>query len=116
MDSALVGDNPDQRKEREPASDLKHELPAPFHERCGCCIVFSALTLASISVFGVRSVSISENAKRGAALNLGCAPMPKDREVRLIQRKGDLSQVEFCTSDGCLRRWLLTSVLGPEGL
>jgi hypothetical protein len=57
-----------------------------------------------------------ENAKRGAALNLGCAPVPKDREVRLIQRKGDLSQVEFCTSDGCLRRWLLTSVLGAEGV
>jgi len=57
-----------------------------------------------------------ENAKRGAALNLGCAPVPKDREVRLIQRKGDLSQVDFCTSDGCLRRWLLTSVLGPEGV
>src|SRR5881227_1845159 len=64
LKSALVGDNPDQRKEREPASDLKHERAAPFHERCGCCFVFSALTLGSISGFGVRSVSISENATK----------------------------------------------------
>ena len=64
LKSALVGDNPDQHKEREPASDLKHERAAPFHERCGCCFVFSALTLGSISGFGVRSVSISENATK----------------------------------------------------
>src|SRR5205814_8513885 len=64
LDSALVGDNPDQRKEREPARDLKHELAAPFHWRTGCGFLFSALTLGSISGFGVRSVSISENATK----------------------------------------------------
>src|SRR5438477_9626501 len=30
--------------------------PRPY-ERCGCCFVFSALTLGSISGFGVRSLA-----------------------------------------------------------
>jgi hypothetical protein len=47
---------------------------------------------------------------------VGCAPVPRDREVRLIQRKGDVSQIDFCMNDGCLRRWVLTSVLGPNGV
>ena len=56
-------------------------------------------------------------AKRGVgALSIGCAPLPEGHEVRLIQRKGDVAQVDFCTVDGCLRRWVLTSVLGPEGI
>jgi hypothetical protein len=59
LKSALVGDNPDQHKEREPASDLKHERAAPFHERCGCCFVFSPLTLGSISGFGVAETMVS---------------------------------------------------------
>ena len=55
-------------------------------------------------------------AKRGAgAFNIGCAPLPEGREVRLIQQ-GDVAQVDFCTVDGCLRRWVLASVLGPEGI
>ena len=56
-----------------------------------------------------------ENLKRGV-FSLGCDPVPSGREVRLIQHRGDVSQVVFCTSDGCLRRWLLTSVLGPTGI
>jgi hypothetical protein len=56
-------------------------------------------------------------AKRGVgAFGIGCTPVTKGREVRLIQRKGDVAQVDFCTVDGCLRRWVLTSVLGPEGI
>ena len=59
-----------------------------------------------------------ENMRRagGRAFSVGCAPVPSDREVRLIQRKGDVSQVDFCMSDGCLRRWVLTSALGPNGI
>jgi hypothetical protein len=41
-----------------------------------------------------------ENLKRGV-FSLGCVPVPSGREVRLIQRRGDVSQVDFCTSDGC---------------
>ena len=56
-------------------------------------------------------------AKRGVgAFGIGCTPVPEGREVRLIQCKGDVAQVDFCTVDGCLRRWVLTSVLGPEGI
>jgi len=36
--------------------------------------------------------------------------------VRLITHEGDVAQVFFCTVDGCLRRWLLMSVLGPNGI
>ena len=58
-----------------------------------------------------------ENLKRGVRVfSLGCAPVPSGREVKLIQRKGDVSQIDFCSSDGCLRRWVLTSVLGPTGI
>ena len=65
----------------------------------------------------VQATVENAKAKRGAgAFNIGCAPLPEGREVRLIQRKGDVAQVEFCTVDGCLRRWVLTSVLGPEGI
>ena len=88
LDSALVGDNPDQRKEREPARDLKHELAAPFHGRTGCGFLFSALTLGSISGFGVRSVSISENATQ----------RPRHRRSRRMRRVS-------CSRRGCrLRR------------
>ena len=56
-------------------------------------------------------------AKRGVgAFGIGCTPVAEGREIRLIQRKGDAAQVDFCTVDGCLRRWVLTSVLGPEGI
>ena len=58
-----------------------------------------------------------ENMRRGVrAFSAGCAPVPSDREVRLVQRKGDVSQIDFCMSDGCLRRWVLTSALGPNGI
>ena len=58
-----------------------------------------------------------ENLKHGGrTLSLGCAPVPNGYEVSLIQRNGDVSQVDFCTSEGCLRRWVLTSVLGPNGV
>ena len=59
-----------------------------------------------------------ENAKRGVASNLGCAPVPKDREVRLIQRKGDLS----LSSRFLHKRWLPTALApdkrarGPKGV
>ena len=88
LKSALVGDNPDQHKEREPASDLKHELAAAFHERSGCCFVFSALTLGSISGFGVRSVSISENATK----------RPRRRRSRRIRR---ISLLRMCYRAPC---------------
>jgi len=56
-----------------------------------------------------------EHAKRGiTGSRLGCGSVPKGTEVRLITRNGDLAQVVFCTFDGCVRRWLLTSVLGPN--
>jgi len=42
--------------------------------------------------------------------------VPKGTDVRLIARKGDVAQVDFCTIEGCLRRWVLTSVLGPNGI
>ena len=59
----------------------------------------------------------ADNAKRGiGGFRLGCAPVPKETEVRLITRKDDVAQVFFCTVDGCLRRWILTSVLGPNGI
>jgi hypothetical protein len=35
MDSAVVGDNPDQRKEHDRAGDLKHELVVIHGMRCG---------------------------------------------------------------------------------
>ena len=58
-----------------------------------------------------------ENAKRGiGGFSLGCTSVPKGTDVRLIARKGDVAQVDFCTIDGCLRRWVLTSVLGPNGI
>ena len=58
-----------------------------------------------------------ENAKgKRSAFSIGCTPVPEGREVRLIQRKGDVAQVDFCAVDGCRRRWVLTSVLGPEGI
>ena len=58
-----------------------------------------------------------ENAKRGiGGFRLGCTAMPQGTEVRLIQRKGDVAQIHFCTVEGCLRRWVLTSVLGPNGI
>jgi hypothetical protein len=60
-----------------------------------------------------------ENAKAKpgvGAFGIGCTPLAEGREVRLIQRRGDVAQVGFCTVDGCLRRWVLTSVLGPEGI
>ena len=56
-----------------------------------------------------------ENAKRGiGGSRLGCTSVPKGTEVRLIKRQGDLAQIVFCAADGCLRRWVLTSVLGPN--
>ena len=59
----------------------------------------------------------AENAKRGIAdLRLGCTAVPQGTEVRLIARKDDVAQVVFCTVEGCLRRWVLTSVLGPNGV
>jgi hypothetical protein len=58
-----------------------------------------------------------EMAKRSTgAFSLGCTPVPKGREVRLIARKGDLAQVDFCSIGDCHRRWVLTSVLGPNGI
>ena len=40
-------------------------------------------------------------AKRGVgAFGIGCTPVPEGREVRLIQCKGDVAQVDFCTVDG----------------
>jgi hypothetical protein len=58
-----------------------------------------------------------EDAKRGiGGPRLGCASVPKGTEVRLITRKADVAQVDFCTIEGCLRRWVLTSVLGPNGI
>jgi len=59
----------------------------------------------------------AENAKRGiGGSRLGCASVPKGTEVRLITHEGDVAQLFFCTVDGCLRRWLLMSVLGPNGI
>jgi hypothetical protein len=59
----------------------------------------------------------AENAKRGiAGLRLGCMAVPQGTEVRLIAREDDVAQVVFCTVEGCLRRWVLTSVLGPNGI
>ena len=56
-----------------------------------------------------------ENAKRGiGGFRLGCTAMPQGTEVRLIQRKGDVAQIHFCTNEACLRLWVLTSVLGPN--
>jgi hypothetical protein len=58
-----------------------------------------------------------EDAKRGiGGFRLGCTSVPKGTDVRLIARKGDVAQVDFCTIEGCLRRWVLTSVLGPNGI
>ena len=58
-----------------------------------------------------------ENAKRGTGgFRLGCTSVSKGTDVRLIARKGDVAQVDFCTIEGCLRRWVLTSVLGPNGI
>ena len=58
-----------------------------------------------------------ENAKRRiGGFRLGCTSVPKGTDVRLIARKGDVAQVDFCTIEGCLRRWVLTSVLGPNGI
>ena len=57
-----------------------------------------------------------EDAKRGIGARLGCTSVPKGTEVRLITHKGDLAQVVFCTADGCLHRWVLTGVLGPNGI
>src|SRR5262249_12572643 len=56
-----------------------------------------------------------EDAKRriGGA-RLGCTWVPTGTEVRLITRKADVAQVAYCTVEGCLRRWILTSVLGPN--
>ena len=59
----------------------------------------------------------AENAKRGTGeFRLRCTVVPQGTEVRLIARKGDVAQVVFCTIEGCLRRWVLTSVLGPNGV
>lgn len=59
----------------------------------------------------------AENAKQGiGGFQLGCASVPKGTEVRLITREDDIAQVVFCTVDGCLRRWVLMSVLGPNGI
>jgi hypothetical protein len=58
-----------------------------------------------------------QNAKRGiGGFRLGCISVDKGTEVRLIQREGDLAQIDFCTVEGCLRRWVLTSVLGPNAI
>jgi hypothetical protein len=58
-----------------------------------------------------------ENAKRGVGgFKLGCTAVPKGTEVTLIARKGDVAQVLFCTVEGCLSRWMLASVLGPNGI
>jgi len=58
-----------------------------------------------------------KDAKRGiGGFRLGCTSVPKGTDVRLIARKGDVAQVDFCTIEGCLRRWVLTSVLGPNGI
>jgi hypothetical protein len=58
-----------------------------------------------------------ENAKHGiGGSRLGCTSVPKGTEVSLITRKDDVTQVVFCTVDGCLPRWVLTSVLGPKGI
>jgi hypothetical protein len=43
MDSAVISDNPDQRKEYEPAGDLKHEPAVPFHKHSGRRFVFFGL-------------------------------------------------------------------------
>ena len=41
-----------------------------------------------------------ENAKRGIdRASLGCALLRKGHEVRLVQRRADVSQVDFCTVD-----------------
>ena len=59
----------------------------------------------------------AENAKRGmGGARLGCTSVPKGTEVSLIAQKGDIAQVSFCTGEGCVRRWVLTSVLGPNGI
>jgi hypothetical protein len=58
-----------------------------------------------------------ENAKRGlGGMRLGCTTVPKGMEVRQIQQQGDATRIVFCTAEGCLRRWVLTSVLGPNGI
>jgi len=59
----------------------------------------------------------AENGKRGnGGFRLGCTAVPEGTEVRLIAREGDVAQVVFCTVEACLRRWVLTSVLGPNGI
>ena len=58
-----------------------------------------------------------EDAKRGIRrFRLGCTAVAQGTEVRLIAHVGDVAQVVFCTVEGCLRRWVLTSVLGPNGV
>jgi len=81
------------------------KLPEPSTEATQAC---ERLTMVHTS---------AENAKRGiGGSRLGCASVPKRTEVRLITHEGDVAQVFFCTVDGCLRRWLLMSVLGPNGI
>ena len=57
-----------------------------------------------------------EKAVHGYGLRLGCTAVPKGTDVRLVARKGEVAQVVFCGVEGCLRRWVLTSVLGPNGI
>jgi hypothetical protein len=77
----------------------------------------SELTQACVRWDMVHASIESAKAKRSVgALSIGCAPLAEGHEVRLIQRKGDVAQVDFCTVDDCLRRWVLMSVLGPEGI
>ena len=59
----------------------------------------------------------AENAKRGiGGVRLGCASVPNGTEVRLITHEGDVAQSSFARSMVRLRRWLLMSVLGPNGI
>jgi hypothetical protein len=67
MDSAVVGDNPDQRKEQDPAGDLKHELATPFYRRSGCRFVFSGLHIRFVVPDFLVLDSRSRSVQRSAA-------------------------------------------------
>jgi hypothetical protein len=87
MDSAVVGDNPDQRKEQDPAGDLKHELATPFYRRSGCRFVFSGLHIRFVVpdflVLDSRSRSVQRSAATSSNPTGNPARTPDDGERSL---------------------------------
>jgi len=67
----------------------------------------------------VKSANSNQTTIRG---NRNCGPAPEGRDVRLIRwsglgegGQGVYALVDFCASDGCIRRWVLSSLLAPTG-